>query len=270
MGLASGLVILALILVAIFADLIAPYPIAERHLADRLTGPSLQYLMGTDQIGRDVLSRLIVGTRLSLLVGLAATVINAAVALLIGTTSGFLGGKTDLVVQRFVDAWMAFPGLLLLLTIMSIVGRGLWQIIIILGVAGGIGGSRIIRGAVLAIKENPYFEAARAIGSPHTRTLLRHLVPNLLPPVIIIISVSVGGNILAAASLSFLGFGIDSSTPDWGSMLSREGRQFMETAPWLAVWPGVLLTITIFSLNMFGDALRDLIDPRLRGTMERQ
>ena len=217
-----------------------------------------------------MLSRLIVGTRLSLLVGLAATVINAAVALLIGTTSGFLGGKTDLVVQRFVDAWMAFPGLLLLLTIMSIVGRGLWQIIIILGIAGGIGGSRIIRGAVLAIKENPYFEAARAIGSPHTRTLLRHLVPNLLPPVIIIFSVSVGGNILAAASLSFLGFGIDSSTPDWGSMLSREGRQFMESAPWLAVWPGVLLTITIFSLNMFGDALRDLIDPRLRGTTVRQ
>ena len=270
MGLAGGLVILVLILVAIFADLLAPYPIAERHLADRLTGPSLQYPLGTDQIGRDVLSRLIVGTRLSLLVGLAATVINAAVALLIGTTSGFLGGKTDLVVQRFVDAWMAFPGLLLLLTIMSIVGRGLWQIIIILGIAGGIGGSRIIRGAVLAIKENPYFEAARAIGSPHTRTLLRHLVPNLLPPVIIIFSVSVGGNILAAASLSFLGFGIDSSTPDWGSMLSREGRQFMESAPWLAVWPGVLLTITIFSLNMFGDALRDLIDPRLRGTTVRQ
>ena len=268
MGLAGALVILTLILVAIFADLIAPYPIAERHLADRLTGPSLQYLMGTDQIGRDVLSRLIVGTRLSLLVGLAATVINAAVALLIGTTSGFLGGKTDLMVQRFVDAWMAFPGLLLLLTIMSIVGRGLWQIIIILGVAGGIGGSRIIRGAVLAIKENPYFEAAQAIGSPHTRTLVRHLVPNLLPPVIVIFSVSVGGNILAAASLSFLGFGIDSSAPDWGSMLSREGRQFMESAPWLAVWPGVLLTVTIFSFNMFGDALRDLIDPRLRGTMD--
>ena len=260
--------ILTLILVAIFADLIAPYPIAERHLADRLTGPSLQYLMGTDQIGRDVLSRLIVGTRLSLLVGLAATVINAAVALLIGTTSGFLGGKIDLMVQRFVDAWMAFPGLLLLLTIMSIVGRGLWQIIIILGVAGGIGNSRIIRGAVLAIKENPYFEAAQAIGSPHTRTLVRHLVPNLLPPVIVIFSVSVGGNILAAASLSFLGFGIDSSAPDWGSMLSREGRQFMESAPWLAVWPGVLLTVTIFSFNMFGDALRDLIDPRLRGTMD--
>ena len=165
---------------------------------------------GTDQIGRDVLSRLIVGTRLSLLVGLAATVINATVALLIGTASGFLGGKTDLVIQRFVDAWMAFPGLLLL-TIMSIVGRGPWQIII-LGVAGGIGSSRIIRGAVLAIKENPYFEATQAIGSPHTRTLQRHLVPNLLPPVIIIFSVSVGGNILAAASLGLLGFGIDSAT----------------------------------------------------------
>ena len=161
--------ILTLILVAVFADLIAPYPIAERHLADRLTGPWLQYLLGTDQIGRDVLSRLIVGTRLPLLVGLAATVINAGVALLIGTTSGFLGGKTDLVIQRFVDAWMAFPGLLLLLTVMSIVGRGLWQIIIILGIAGGIGGSRIIRGAVLAIKENPPTSKRRRRSALRTR-----------------------------------------------------------------------------------------------------
>ena len=269
LGLASGIVVLTLILVAVFADVIVPYPIAERHLADRFTGPSLRYLLGTDQLGRDVLSRLIVGTRLSLLIGLAATVINATVSLLVGTTSGFLGGKLDLAVQRFVDAWMAFPGLLLLLTVMSIVGRGLWQIIIVLGVAGGIGASRIIRGAVIAVKQNAYFEAARAVGSPTWRTFIRHLVPNLLPPVIIIFSVSVGGNILAAASLSFLGFGIDANAPDWGSMLSREGRIYMEAAPWLALWPGILLTITIFSLNMFGDALRDLVDPRMRGAHER-
>ena len=171
----------------------------------------------------------------------------------------------DLGVQRFVDAWIAFPGLLLLLTIMSIVGRGIPQMILVLGIAGGIGGSRVLRGAVIGIKENDYFLAARAIGSPRWRTLMRHVLPNIMPVVIIIFSITVGGVILSLASLSFLGFGLPLSTPSWGGMLSREGRQFMELAPWLALWPGLCLTITVYCLNMFGDALRDLIDPRLRG-----
>ena len=172
----------------------------------------------------------------------------------------------DLVLQRFVDAWMAFPGLLILLTVMSIVGRGLLQIILVLGIAGGIGGSRVLRGAVLGIKENDYFLAARAIGSPTTATLMRHVLPNVMPVIIIIFSISIGGYILAAASLSFLGFGLPPQIPDWGGMLSREGREYMEMAPWLAVWPGLALTITVYSLNMFGDAMRDLLDPRLRGS----
>ena len=171
----------------------------------------------------------------------------------------------DLVLQRFVDGWIAFPGLLLLLTVMSIVGRGLTQIILVLGIAGGIGGSRVLRGAVLGIKENDYFLAAQAIGSPTTTTLMRHVLPNVMPVLIIIFSISIGGYILAAASLSFLGFGLPPQIPDWGGMLSREGRQYMEMAPWLAVWPGLALTIVIYSLNMFGDAMRDLLDPRLRG-----
>jgi peptide/nickel transport system permease protein len=265
LGTACGIIILILILVAIFADVLAPYPHWEMHLVDRLQGSSAQYLLGTDQLGRDFLSRIIIGARLSMLVGLAATALNVVVALLIGGTSGFLGGKLDLAVQRFVDAWMAFPGLLLLLTIMSIAGRGVLQIILVLGISGGIGGSRVIRSAVIGIKENDYFLAARAIGSSKWRTLIRHVLPNIMPVIIIIFSISVGGVIMAEASLSFLGFGLPIGVPSWGGLLSREGRKYMEIAPWLALWPGLALTITVYCLNMFGDAVRDLLDPRLRG-----
>ena len=266
LGTFSGIIILILILVAIFADVLAPYRYMEIHLIDRLQGPSARYLLGTDQLGRDFFSRLISGTRVSLLVGLAATTLNVVVALLIGGTSGFLGGKLDLAVQRFVDAWMAFPGLLLLLTIMSIAGQGLLQIIVILGIAGGIGSSRVVRGAVIGIKENDYFLAARAIGSRGAATLIRHVLPNIMPVIIIIFSITVGGVILAEASLSFLGFGLPVEFPSWGGMLSAEGRRYMEVAPRLALFPGLALTITVYSLNMFGDALRDLLDPRLRGS----
>ncbi len=265
LGTACGIIILILIFVAIFANVLAPYTYWEMHLADRLTGSSARYLLGTDQLGRDLLSRLFVGARLSLVVGLSATAVNVVVAVLIGGTSGFLGGKLDLAVQRFVDAWMAFPGLLLLLTIMSIAGRGLLQIILVLGIAGGIGGSRVVRGAVIAIKENDYFLAARAVGTPTSQIFLRHVLPNIVAPIIIIFSINIGGVILSEASLSFLGFGLPIGVPSWGVMLSQEGRQFMEMAPRLAVWPGLCLTIVVYSLNMFGDAVRDLLDPRLRG-----
>ena len=190
---------------------------------------------------------------------------NVVVAVLIGGTSGFLGGKLDLVVQRFVDAWMCFPGLLLLLTIMSIVGRGMLQIILVLGIAGGIGGSRTIRGAVIGVKENAYFQAAEAIGCSKWKTLIRHVLPNIAAPIIIIFSINVGAVIMSEASLSFLGYGLPPEVPSWGAMLSREGRKYMEAAPWLALWPGLCLTIVVYSLNMFGDAVRDLLDPRLRG-----
>ncbi len=265
LGTACGIIILLLILVAIFADVLAPYPYKEMHLIDRLTGPSSQYLLGTDQAGRDLLSRLIIGARVSVLVGLAATAVNVVVAVLVGGISGFLGGRLDLAMQRFVDAWMAFPGLLLLLTIMSIVGRGLLQIIVVLGILGGISGSRVIRSTVIAIKENDYFLAAQAVGTPTSRILRRHVLPNIMAPVIIVFSINIGGVILSLAALGFLGYGLPPSIPDWGGMLSREGRRYMEQAPWLALWPGLCLTIVVYSFNMFGDAIRDLLDPRLRG-----
>ena len=269
LGTAGGIVILILVLVSIFADSLAPYRYEEIHLRDRLQAPSTAYLLGTDHVGRDLLSRLIHGARLSLTVGLAATVLTVVVAVLIGGTTGFIGGRLDLVTQRFVDAWMAFPGLLLLLTIMSIAGRGMLQIIVVLGVSGGIPASRVVRGAVLGVKENAYFQAAQAIGSSRRRSLLRHVLPNIAAPIIIIFSINVGGVIMSEAALSFLGFGLPPDIPSWGGMLSREGRQYMEMAPHLALWPGLCLTVVVYSLNMFGDAVRDLLDPRLRGRLGR-
>ena len=265
LGAAGGIVILLFILVAAFADVLAPYEYLEIHLADRLTGSSAAYPLGTDHLGRDVLSRIIFGARLSLIVGLSATAVNVVVAVLIGGASGFFGGRLDLVVQRFVDGWMAIPGLLLLLTIMSIVGKGVPQLILVLGISGGIGGSRLVRGAVIDIKENTYFQATRVIGASKWRTFTHHVLPNIMPVVIIVCSINVGGVIISEASLSFLGFGLPPDVPSWGAMLSREGRQYMQQGPWLALWPGLCLTIVVYSLNMFGDAVRDLLDPRLRG-----
>ena len=266
LGAGSAIIILIVIFVALFADLLAPYEYLEIHLADRLTGSSAAYPLGTDHLGRDVLSRIIHGARLSLVVGLAATALNVAVAVLIGGASGFFGGRLDLVVQRFVDAWMAIPGLLLLLTIMSIVGRGVPQLILVLGISGGIGGSRLVRSAVIDIKENAYFQATRVIGASRWRTFIHHVLPNIMPVVIVVFSINVGGVIISEASLSFLGFGLPVDVPSWGAMLSREGREYMQQGPWLALWPGLCLTIVVYSLNMFGDAVRDLLDPRLRGS----
>ena len=265
LGTASGVIVLILIFVAIFGDFLMPYPFDEQNIIDRLQGSSAQHLLGTDHLGRDFFSRIIYGARISILVGLTVTTLDVMLGTLIGGISGFFGGKFDLLVQRFVDAWNAFPGLLLLLTAISIVGRGFTQIILVLGISAGIGGSRLIRSAVIAIKENDYFLAAEAIGSPRWRTFFRHVVPNIMPVIIIAFSVSIGGVILSLAALGFLGFGLPPEIPDWGGLLSREGRQFMELAPHLALWPGLALTITIYSLNMFGDAVRDLLDPRLRG-----
>ena len=265
LGVASGLIVLFLIFIAIFGDAMSPYPYDEQHLIDRLQGSSARYPLGTDQLGRDFLSRVLYGAQISVLVGLAVTTINVVLSTLIGGISGFFGGKLDIIVQRFVDTWICFPQLLLLLTIMSIVGRGLAQIVFVLGISGGISGARLIRSAVIGVKENIYFEAAKAYGSSRLRTFFRHVLPNIMPVIIISFSMRIGGVILTLASLGFLGYGLPPEYPDWGGLLSREGRKFMELAPHLALWPGIALTVTVWSLNMFGDAVRDLLDPRLRG-----
>ena len=265
LGLLGAVIIVLFVLVSVFADVLAPDPELRQKVSRRLQGSSAEHLLGTDHVGRDFLSRNIYGARLSLLVGFAATTVAVLVATVIGVLSGFIGGRVDMVMQRFVDAWLAFPGLLLLMTVMSIVGTGVLQIIIVLGLVFGIGNSRVIRGAVIGVKENAYFEAAQAVGSPGWRTVLRHVLPNVLAPIIVIFSITIGTVIITEAALSFLGFGLPVSVPSWGGLLSREGRRYMLVAPWLALWPGIFLTIVVYSLNMFGDAMRDLLDPRLRG-----
>ena len=231
---------------------------------DRLKPPSIAHWLGTDQMGRDMLSRIIYGARISVIVGFAATTFSIIISTVIGITTGFIGGKYDLFMQRMVDAWMIFPGLVILIVFVSIFNPGMWQIIFILGLQYGIAGSRIIRGSAIAIKENMYVRAADAIGASTFRILLRHILPNIMAPIIILFT-RIAAVILAEATLSFLGLGIPPPAPTWGGMLSGAGRSYMLRAPLLAIWPGLALTVVVYGINMFGDAMRDLLDPRLRG-----
>ena len=265
LGLLGAVIIVVFVLVSLFADTLAPDPEQRQDVSRSMRPPSAEHLLGTDHTGRDFLSRNIYGARLSLLVGFAATAVAVLVATVVGGLSGFVGGRLDLLLQRIVDAWLAFPGLLLLMTVMSILGTGTLQVIVILGLVFGIGSSRVVRGAVIAVKENAYFQAAQAVGSQTWHTVLRHVLPNVMPPIIIIFSITIGSVIITEASLSFLGFGLPLSVPSWGGLLSREGRRYMQVAPWLAMWPGIFLTVVVYGFNMFGDAVRDLLDPRLRG-----
>lgn len=269
LGVIGAIITLVLALTGIFANFLAPYDPGYMDLSIRLSPPSPQHLLGTDQIGRDVFSRIIYGCRIDMLIGLAATSIATVLATVIGVLSGFIGGILDVITQRCIDALMSFPGILLLMTIMTMVGSGLVQMTIVLGALFSIGASRIIRSTVMSIKENVYIQASQSIGSSIPHTLIRHILPNVMPVIIIIFSANIGAIILTEASLSFLGFGITIGTPSWGGMLSWEGRKYMEIDPNLAIWPGVALTIAVFGLNMLGDAVRDLLDPRLRGGVGR-
>jgi peptide/nickel transport system permease protein len=271
LGTVGAIIVLILLFVGIFANFLAPYGYNDgfsvTHAA-RLESSSWQFWMGTDQNGRDILSRIIYGARISMYVGLGCSTLSTVISGLIGLVSGYFGGKTDLVIQRIVDAWMCFPGMFIMITLMALVGPGIPQIIIVLGVLYGITGSRTMRSAVIAIKGNVYLEAAKAIGAPNTTILLRHVLPNVMAPMIIVFTSRMGAAILAEASISFLGYGIPEPYPSWGGMLNR-GRPYMNQALHLAVWPGLALSIVVWGINMFGDAIRDLLDPRLRGGLGR-
>jgi len=261
-----GLVItLLLLLTGIFADLIAPYGMNETWAGDPLTPPSVKFWFGTDSVGRDVFSRVVFGARISVIVGLTGSALSTIVSTILGVASGYIGGKLDLILQRFVDTMMCIPTLILLMVFSSIVGAGLWSIIIILGLIYGIPGSRILRGAVIGIKENVYVAAAVAIGASPPRVITRHILPNVMPIIILLFTVRVPAMVMTEASLSFLGFGIPPPTPSWGGMLSGIGRSYMFQAPWMALWPGLALATVVYGINMFGDAVRDLLDPKLRG-----
>jgi len=265
LGTFGAIIILLTIVVAIFANFLAPYDYKAFELVDSFQSPSIHHLLGTDNLGRDILSRMIIGTRISCVAGFGGAAIATAVSVLIGASSGFLGGIVDIVVQRFVDGFMCFPALIIVMSVMAILKPGLLQVVLVLGITGGISGSRIVRGAVIGIKQNIYIEASRAIGCTPSQILRRHIMPNIMAPIIVMFSVSVGSMILAEATLSFLGYGIPPPMPSWGGMLSLEGRRYMLQAPLMAVWPGAALAFVVYGVNMFGDALRDMLDPRLKG-----
>jgi peptide/nickel transport system permease protein len=269
LGFVGAVIILVAIVLAIFAPVLTPYDPNHVNITERLLPPSSKYLMGTDNQGRDLLTRILFGARISLTVGFGVPAIIGVVSLIIGIATGFIGGKFDLFVQRFVDAWMAFPGLIIYLLVMSIFGGGLVQVVMVLGIAGGISASRTIRSTVISVKENVYIEAARAVGCSMRQLVMKHIMPNIVPIVIILFTTQIAGAILAEASLSFLGFGIPPPNPSWGGMLSGEGRKYMEQAPWMALWPGLCLSLVVYGVSMFGDAVRDILDPRLRGGIGR-
>jgi peptide/nickel transport system permease protein len=265
LGILGAVIVVVMLGSAILADVITPYGFAETNLKARLGWISGQHWLGTDHLGRDLLTRIIYGARVSLYVGFGAVALGCALATIIGIGSGYFGGRADLLTQRGVDAWMAFPGLLLLLTIMSLIGPGVWNITLVLGVAFGIQNSRTVRSVTLAIKENAYIESARVAGAGHLRIALIHILPNALPTIIVISTTGLSTVILTEAALSFLGLGVPPPYPTWGGMLSLSGLDHMYQAPWMAIWPAVALSLAVFGFNMLGDALRDLFDPRLKG-----
>jgi peptide/nickel transport system permease protein len=269
LGVAGLLITLILLFTGIFADVLAPYGMNEPNLEFKIEAPSARFWLGADNMGRDVFSRVIYGARISVIVGLSASIFATIVSLFIGVISGYVGGKVDLFVQRVVDTWQCLPQLIVMMVIISIVGAGMLSLILVLGLSWGIVGSRIIRGSVIGIKENLYVSAASACGCSTFRILIRHILPNIMAPTIVLFTTRVPNVILVEASLSFLGFGIPPPTPSWGSMLSGSGRAYMNRAPWMVFWPGFALAVVVYGINMFGDAVRDILDPRLKGSSGR-
>ena len=263
LGAASALLILAIVLTAIFANVLSPYDPLDADPTIRLARPSAAHPFGTDDIGRDVLSRIIHGSRISLWVGLLAVGIGTAVGMVIGLACGYWEGRLDMLLQRVMDAVQAIPGLVLALAIVSVLKPSTTNAMLAIAVVIIPGNSRIVRGAVLSAKQNRYVEAAEAIGCRQPRILLSHILPNVTAPILVIASIWLGNAILIEATLSFLGVGTQPPTPSWGLMLSGTGRAFMEQAPWLAIVPGLAISLSVLGFNLFGDTLRDAWDPKL-------
>jgi peptide/nickel transport system permease protein len=263
LGAIGGVIILALLVMALFADRIAPYAYDES--VARMKPPSAQFWMGTDNLGRDVWSRVVYGARISVTVGFATVALGTLLAIVIGVSSAYVGGSYDILIQRVVDAWISFPALVIILSLLAALGPGLLNLIFALSIIGAAGTSRVIRGATLSVMQNPYVEAARAVGAGHARILLLYVLPNIMATIIILATIGLGTVILAESALSFLGFGVPPPYPSWGGMLSGSGRTFMYHAPWMALFPGGAISLAVFGFNMLGDGLRDVLDPRLRG-----
>ena len=264
LGALGFFITILLFFVGLFADYLAPYGINELHMSDRLLAPSTSYWLGTDNLGRDIFSRVIYGARVSLIVGLSVSIIATIISISLGMMSAYIGGKFDLIIQRFVDGFMCIPILIIIMVVISMLGQGLIQLIVIMGFSFGISGSRYSRGFALTIIQNTYIESAKAIGCSTSRILIFHVLPNILPLIIVGFTVLLPGVILMEAGLSFLGYGIPPPDPSWGGMLSGTNRSYMFLAPWMVIWPGFALSLVVFGTHMFGDAMRDLLDPRLK------
>ena len=264
LGAFSAVVLVVLVLSAVLADVIVPYDPIRNNVGPSLEGPDGTHLFGTDHFGRDVFSRVVYGARTSLYVGIGATLLGVLAATLLGAVSGYMGAKLDYFVQRFVDLAHAIPPLIFLLGVLLVLGPRTEYVILALGLRTGLSLSRIVRGSVIDIKGEDFVEAARSFGASDARILTFHVLPNIFALIIVLVSTTIGGLIVAEAALSFLGFGVPPPTPSWGGMLSVDGRIYMLAAPWLLAAPAFSLTLVVFATNMFGDALRDELDPRLR------
>ena len=263
LGAIGAAIVVGLLVMALGADWIAPYQYDESIA--RMKAPSRQFWLGTDNLGRDIWSRVVYGARISVTVGFATVALATLMAAAVGISSAYLGGAYDIVVQRIVDAWQSFPGLVIILSLMAVLGPGLLNLIVALSILGAAGASRVIRGAALSVMQHPYIEAAPIARAGHLRIVLRYIVPNVMATVIVLATIGLGSVILVESALSFLGFGVPPPYPSWGGMVAGSGRTFMYHAPWMVLCPGAAISLAVFGFNMLGDALRDLLDPRLRG-----
>lgn len=264
----TGLIIIILLVsIAVLAPVLVPHDPNEQKLEQVMLTPCAEYPFGTDDFGRCLLSRVIFGARVSLEIGLIVTVVSTITGVILGLLAGFYGGIIDEIIMRIVDIFLAFPGLILALVIAGLLGPGMYNVILALSLVGWMGYTSVVRGVVLAEKEKEFVESARALGANNLYIMYRHLLPNILTPVIVMASIGIGHAILAAAGLSFLGLGEQPPTPVWGSMLNH-GKAYLQSAPHLTIFPGLAILITVLAFNFFGDGLRDLLDPRMKEMTE--
>ena len=264
LGAAGAIIVVLMVIMALSADLIAPYDPVVNDFSRMHEAPNLENWLGTDQFGRDVLSRIIYGARTALFVGFVAAVVGATLGLLLGVMSAYFGGYFDLLFQRVMDIFMAFPLIIMALAVVTILGTGTQYVIIAITIPFVPRCARVVRASALAIREIPYIDAARACGFSHTRIILHHMVPNVMAPFLIMITAFVGQAILLEAVLTYLGLGVQEPTPAWGLMLQGGAEEYAESAPWMAIFPGLAISLAVFGFNLFGDALRDALDPKLR------
>ncbi|SDM18962.1 nickel transporter permease [Sediminibacillus halophilus] len=257
------LIILLLLVVAAMAPVVATHDPTDQQLLDRYLAPSGDHWLGTDELGRDIYSRIVYGTRISIQIGLIAVGISAVIGILLGGIAGYFGRWIDQIIMRVIDILMAFPSILLAIALVAVLGASLTNAMIAIGIVGVPQFARIVRSTVLSVKETEYIEAARAIGAKNNRILFQHVLPNCLAPIIVQATLSIGTAILDAAGLSFLGLGAQPPSPEWGAMLS-DGRAALQTAPWVVAFPGLAIFLVVLGFNLFGDGLRDALDPRLK------